>query len=160
MVRGCLETRSINPSFSRVTTMLCSLTLRRINRSGFSVQRVRLPLQSYPYKARGASLPERSTHFRAMFRYALPYISNLKKLVLWYLLLEAFTRTSFPVRNPITSVFKVRCLSTTGFLKWLNTLTTTQIIDCISRRLKSRSRFHPSFKRRGLSASRCSVSRY
>ncbi len=71
-----------------------------MNRGGFSVQRVRLPLQSHPYKARGASLPERSTHCRAMFRYALPYISNLKKLVLWYLLLEVFTRTSFRSTEP------------------------------------------------------------
>ena len=33
----------------------------------------------------------------------------LKYWFLWYLLLEVFTRTSFPVQNPITSVFKVRC---------------------------------------------------
>lgn len=137
--------------------MVVGLTLRRMNLGGFSVQRVRLPLQSHPYKARGASLPERSTHCRAMFRYALPYISKREKLVLWYLLLEVFTRTSFPARNPITSVFKVRSLATTGFFKWLNTLTTAQIIYCISRRLKSRSRFHPSLKRRGLSASKCTV---
>jgi hypothetical protein len=49
---------------------------------------------------------------------------TLKFWFLWYLLLEVFTCTSFPVQNPITSVFKVRCLSTTGFLRWLNTLPT------------------------------------
>ncbi len=152
-----------------------------MNRGGFSVQRVRLPLQSHLYKARGASLPERSTHYRAMFRYALPYISNLKKLVLWYLLLEVFTRTSFPARNSITvarrrapaslTVFKVRSLATTGFLKWLLTLATRRIVYC--KRLKSRHRFHEVQTKRihfqrlkhrpptevgWLSASRCFVS--
>ena len=58
----------------------------------------------------------------------MPYrtIQNLKSWFLWYLLLEVFTRTSLPARNPLTSVFKVRCLSTTGFLKWLNTLPTSE----------------------------------
>jgi hypothetical protein len=51
-------------------------------------------------------------------------IQNLKNWFLWYLLLEVFTCTSFPVQNPITSVFKVRCLTNTGFLRWLNTLPT------------------------------------
>ena len=41
------------------------------------------------------------------FRRGTPYCSNLKSLVLWCLVLEVFTHTSFPVWNPITAVFKV-----------------------------------------------------
>lgn len=61
-------------------------------------------------------------HFRSLFGYALPYSSKTQKIWLfWYLVLKFFTSKSIPLENPLNLVFKVRCLSATGFLKWLIT---------------------------------------
>ncbi len=43
-------------------------------------------------------------------------------------MLEVFTCASLPAQNPITSIFKVRCLAATGFFKWLITLATNTIL--------------------------------
>ena len=65
---------------------------------------------------------------------------TLKFWFLWYLLLEVFTCTSFPIQNPVTvarrrapasltvftgALVRIRCLPATGFLRWLNTLPTS-----------------------------------
>ncbi|MBD1805139.1 hypothetical protein H6F98_06705 [Microcoleus sp. FACHB-SPT15] len=80
------------------------LTLCWMNRAQFSVSASALtpPLQSHLCKARGTSQESVRPISPAMFRYALPYISNLKKLVLWYLVLKGFTRTKLFCTEPPT----------------------------------------------------------
>ena len=100
------------------------LTLRRMNRGGFLAHPVHLP-NTVAYACQRWFCPQAFDSFgESCFPVPHGTIQNLKNWFLWYLLLEVFTRTSFPARNPITSVFKVRCLSTTGFFKWLITLAT------------------------------------
>ena len=52
-------------------------------------------------------------------RLGMPYptVSNLKYWFVWYLLLKLFIRTSFPARNSLSLVFKVRALRLLGILR-------------------------------------------
>ena len=60
----------------------------------------------------GASLEEAFCSITEA-RFDMPYrtIENKKECLFWYLLLRLFTCTSLPVQNPLSLVFKVRCLS-------------------------------------------------
>ncbi len=80
------------------------MTLPRRKRRGFLVQRVHLIQIGCPICTRDEFSPSVLLHFRNLFGYALPYSSKPKILVSLYLLRCANKRTSFPVRNPITSV--------------------------------------------------------
>lgn len=81
--------------------------------------------------------------FRSQFQRAPLYCRKTINFGFLYLVLEVFTCTSIAVQNPITSVFKVRRLSATGFFQWLITLATRIIVPQDFRRFKALT-LHPT----------------
>lgn len=104
------------------------MTLRTVLSRGILGSSSPLNIRSFPLMPEMILSSSFLLHFRSPFPTARRYGFKPKYLVFWYLVLRAFTCRSFPLQNPITLVVKVRCLSATGFFKWLNPLST--VLNC------------------------------
>ncbi len=94
---------------------------------------------------------------RSQFPSAPRYCRKTQILVSLYLMLRLFTSRSVPLKNPLSLVVKVRCLSATGCLKRLFTLSSVLIITYLKVLLSTVSKFIPYLKAMGASISRSSL---
>lgn len=94
---------------------------------------------------------------RSQFPSAPRYCRKTQILVSLYLMLRLFTSRSVPLKNPLSLVVKVRCLSATGCLKRLFTLSSVLIITYLKVLKCTVSKLIPYLKAMGASISRSSL---